>query len=99
MTEEFKKRMDPELPFYYHTSKHNQFYEGLMPDFSVKPNKKNCLGMSCSDQITEFHFLYEGTLLYEPSFIMCQLTSHPYLIQAIRVHLIILMLLLTHNHD
>ena len=39
MTEEFKKRMNPELPFYYHTSKHSRFYEGLMPDFSVKPNK------------------------------------------------------------
>ena len=39
MTEEFKKRMDPDLPFFYHTSKHSRFYTGLMPDFGVKPNK------------------------------------------------------------
>lgn len=40
MTEEFVKRMDPKLPFYYHTSSKCRFYEGLMPDFSVKPAKK-----------------------------------------------------------
>ena len=40
ITEEFLKRMDPDLPFFYHTSKHSCFYEGLMPDFSVKPAKK-----------------------------------------------------------
>ena len=41
VTEEFVKRMDPELPFYYHTSSKCRFYEGLMPDFSQKPvNKK-----------------------------------------------------------
>ena len=28
--------MDPDLPFYYYTSKHSCFYEGLMPDFSIK---------------------------------------------------------------
>lgn len=27
--------MDPDLPFYYHTSAHTRFYEGIMPDFSV----------------------------------------------------------------
>lgn len=32
--------MDPDLPFFYHTSKHSHFYEGLMPDFSVTPAKK-----------------------------------------------------------
>lgn len=37
---EFLKRMDPDLPFFYHTSKHSHFYEGLMPDFNVKPAKK-----------------------------------------------------------
>ena len=39
VTEEFVKRMDPELPYYYHTTKHGWYYEDLMPDFSVKPNK------------------------------------------------------------
>lgn len=33
------KRMDPELPFYYHTSSHQRFYEGDMPEFSQMPEK------------------------------------------------------------
>ena len=28
---EFYKRMDPELPYYYHTSSHDRFYEGPRP--------------------------------------------------------------------
>lgn len=36
---EFVKRMDPELPFYYHTSAHQRFYEGEMPSFSEIPKK------------------------------------------------------------
>ena len=39
VTFEFLKRIDPDLPFYYHTSLHNRFYEGLMPDFSAKPRR------------------------------------------------------------
>ena len=35
----FLKRMDPGLPFYYHTSTHTQFYEGVMPVFDTKPSK------------------------------------------------------------
>ena len=31
---EFKKRIDPDLPFYYYTSAHDRFYEDYMPDFS-----------------------------------------------------------------
>ena len=33
------KRMDPALPFYYHTSAHKRFYEGELPDFSKTPAK------------------------------------------------------------
>ena len=33
---EFGKRLNPELPFYYHTSSHDRFYEGLRPEFSLK---------------------------------------------------------------
>ena len=33
-TDELTKRLDPNLPFYYHTSTHQRFYEGAMPDFS-----------------------------------------------------------------
>jgi len=35
------KRLDPELPFYYHTSGNQRFYEGcLMPHFDREPEKK-----------------------------------------------------------
>ena len=38
---EFMKRLDPELPFHYHTSSHTRFYEGPLPEFSEpKPGKK-----------------------------------------------------------
>lgn len=35
---EFYKRMDPELPYYYHTSSHDRFYEGARPSFD-EPNE------------------------------------------------------------
>ena len=41
---EFTKRMDPNLPFYYHTSAHSRFYEGPLPEFnegSKKPRRKS----------------------------------------------------------
>lgn len=38
--EEFNKRMDPELPFYYYTSSHERFFEGDRPDFSVSSGKQ-----------------------------------------------------------
>ena len=37
---EFPKRVDPQLPFYYHTSTHAQYYEGPHPDFDKEPRKK-----------------------------------------------------------
>ena len=37
---EFKKQLDPDLPFYYHTSSHSHFYEGPLPDFSMSSPKK-----------------------------------------------------------
>ena len=36
---EFMKRMDPELPFYSHTSAHPRFYEGEISSFSEIPKK------------------------------------------------------------
>lgn len=38
-SEEFTKRLDPHLKFYYHTSTHQRFYEGEMPDFSQPSSK------------------------------------------------------------
>ena len=31
--EELIKRMDPDLPYYYHTSTHDRIYEGELPKF------------------------------------------------------------------
>lgn len=31
---EFSKRLNRDLPFYYHTSAHQRFFEGDRPDFS-----------------------------------------------------------------
>ena len=33
--------MDPDLSFYCHTSTHSWFYEGVLPGFDTKPNKKS----------------------------------------------------------
>ena len=41
---ELEKRLDPELPFYYHTSHHTRFSEGPLPDFNLpsqRPKRKN----------------------------------------------------------
>ena len=37
---EFMKRLNPELPFYYHTSAHSRFYEGSLPSFSETSTKR-----------------------------------------------------------
>ena len=36
---EFVKRVDPDLPFYYHTSSHQRYHEGPLPSFDA-PFKK-----------------------------------------------------------
>ena len=43
--EELTKRLDPELPFYYHTSTHHRCYERELPDFSQSRSKprKECI--------------------------------------------------------
>ena len=40
MSQEFIKRMDPDLPFYYHTSTHTRFYKDQLPAFDVVPAAK-----------------------------------------------------------
>jgi len=40
---EFLKQLDPDLPFYYHTSPHTRYHEGPLPQFdllSLKPPAK-----------------------------------------------------------
>ena len=37
---EFSKRMNPSLPYYYHTATHDRFYEGERPNFNIPPKKK-----------------------------------------------------------
>ena len=34
---EFRRRLDPDLPFYYYTFAHERFYEGELPTFAEKP--------------------------------------------------------------
>ena len=36
---EFEKRVNPNLPFYYFTSSHDRFYEGVRPSFDENPKK------------------------------------------------------------
>lgn len=36
---EFRKKVDPDLPFYYHTTCHDRFYVDIMPNFNDKPSK------------------------------------------------------------
>lgn len=36
---EFVKRLNPDLPFYYHTSFHTRFQEGPLPQFNVSSGK------------------------------------------------------------
>lgn len=37
---QFVKRVDPDLPFYYHSSFHTRFYEGSHPEFDKKSDKQ-----------------------------------------------------------
>ena len=39
MCAEFRKRLDPELPFYYYTTSYNRFYEGELPAFGEKSSR------------------------------------------------------------
>ena len=36
---EFRRRLDPDLPFYYYTTSHERFVEGELPPFSEKADK------------------------------------------------------------
>lgn len=40
MCTEFNKRLDPNLPYFYHTSSHTRYSEGPLPDFSQATTKK-----------------------------------------------------------
>ena len=40
---EFSKRLDKDLPFYYHTSTHYMFFEGDRPDFSKPSDRPHTL--------------------------------------------------------
>lgn len=52
--------MDPELPFYYHTSAHQRFYEGDMPHFSEVPPKQEKRSVHQEENLLEL--LGEGFL-------------------------------------
>ena len=58
--EELIKRMDPDLPYYYHTSTHNRFYEGELPKFDEpahrtkkqRPPRRELLSGSVEGRVT-----------------------------------------------
>lgn len=61
MCEEFLKRMDPDLPFYYYTTHHQRFYEGEMPKFNIpaakprqeqRPARRELLGGGIGGRVT-----------------------------------------------
>ena len=55
---EFEKRLDPQLPFYYHTSTHTRFSEGpISLQQSLSGKAKEYLGASCHT-----HLLLDGLL-------------------------------------
>ena len=37
---EFSKRLDPDLPYFYHTSAHTRYSEGPLPAFNLASSKK-----------------------------------------------------------
>jgi len=80
VTEEFKKQMDPDYP---HTAIPPNIILSMKGEHQILVSSQTTLGAkgfqgtSCFDQITEFHSLYEVTLLSEKSFAVYLLTSHP----------------------
>lgn len=60
MSVEFLKRLDPDLPFYYHTST-NMFYEGPLPGFNEpvestpqlhRPPRRELIGANVETRVT-----------------------------------------------
>ena len=53
---EYNKRQDHHLPYYYHTSSHEIYYEGHRPQFSEPPKKQkekrieNSLELLCQEE-------------------------------------------------
>lgn len=41
---EFIKQIDPDLPFFYHTSMHTRYSEGPLPDFNTATNRSKRKG-------------------------------------------------------
>ena len=49
---EFRRRLDPDLPFYYYTSAHERFYEGELSTFAEKPARPRRLRRApCREQL------------------------------------------------
>ena len=51
---EFMKRVDPDLPFYYHTSSHTRYHEGPLPSFDQPAKKKSIKRVPRREQPTAF---------------------------------------------
>ena len=51
---EFWKRIDPNLPYFYHTSSHHRFSEGPLPDFDQPKTSKRKSRFSRREQPAAF---------------------------------------------
>ena len=70
---EFKKRVDPDLPLYYHTSSHTRYHEGPLPDFDQPAKKKLIKRVPRREQPTAFGARHatmpvRGSLSVRPKF-------------------------------
>ena len=67
------KRVDPDLPFYYHTSTHTRYNEGPLPHFEKSPKKKSAKQIPRREQPAVFGprratMLIRGSLSVRPKF-------------------------------
>ena len=53
---QFVKRVDPDLPFYYHSSFHTRFYEGSHPEFDKKSETTE--RKDCEEGNSQLHLLH-----------------------------------------
>ena len=79
---EFTKRLDDDLPFFYHTSAHTRFQEGPLAEFDVpsshprkqvRPPRRELPAAFAPRRAT---MPVKGSFLYVLGFIMCLLNCH-----------------------
>ena len=73
VTTEFRKRLDPDLPFYYYTSARSCYYDDILPDLSVKASKQREIRRASQRELlTGSHRVTMALNHLEQHFITCQ---------------------------